>query len=292
MAVGQSTTGTVPNSIDVMVASARQIREHRGVMPQIVDKETLETGTGTDWREVAFERLADATSIGEGFAYRNDQQITDALLSGTPVVVGISVVWTKRMKARMNAKAYAQIGGLTGNAIQRKKAKDGITQLDSFSTSFGGAGTTLGIGYVDAAVAQIEGNATEPGEPPFYGVFHRHQIRDFNADLAPSGTYPIPSGISAEVISNGFGGRTLSGVQIFADSVVAPDSGGDFKGGVFAKNAIVLVQGHSLITEELKGEEMTRKQTEGHLMLDEYIYIERQDANGIEMYFDATAPTS
>jgi threonine synthase len=92
------------------------------VMPQIVDKETLETGTGTDWREVAFERLADATSIGEGFAYRNDQQITDALLSGTPVVVGISVVWTKRMKARMNAKAYAQIGGLTGNAIQRKKA--------------------------------------------------------------------------------------------------------------------------------------------------------------------------
>lgn len=291
MATGQTSTATVPNSLNTMVASARQIREQRGVMPQLVDKATLAKGTGLSWREVAFDRLSDATTIGEGFRYENDQQITDALISGTPVEVGISVVITKRVKDRIDSKAYSQIGGLAGNAIQRKKAKDGITQLDSFSTSFGGAGTTFASGYIHAAVAQIEGNATEPGEPPFYAVLHRHQIRDIEADLAPVGTYPIPDGISQEVIRNGFQGK-IGGAEVFADSVTAPDASDDFKGGVFAKRAIVLVQGYSLYSEELNGDDMKRKRATGMLMFDEYIYVERADSMGIELYFDALAPTS
>lgn len=291
MAVGQTTTGTLANSLNVMVASARQIREQRGVMPQLVDKATLAQGTGLTWREVAMQRLSDATTIGEGLSYDNDQQITDALINGTPVEVGISVVITKRVRQRIDKKALSQIGGLTGNAIQRKKAKDGITQLDAFSTSFGGAGTTFATGYVHAAVAQIEGNATEPGVPPYYAVIHRYQIRDIEADLAPVGTYPLPEGISAEVIRNGFQGR-LGGAEVFADSVTAPDSADDFKGGVFSKQAIVLVQGYNLYSEELDGDDMKRKRASGMLMFDEYIYVERADSMGIELYFDATAPTS
>lgn len=291
MAVGQTTTGTLENGLNVMVASARQIREQRGVMPQLVDKAKLAEGTGLTWREVAIQKLSDASTIGEGLSFDNDQQITDALINGTPVEIGISVVITKRVRQRLDRKALSQIGGLTGNAIQRKKSKDGITQLDSFSTSFGSAGTTFATGYIHAAVAQIEGNATEPGTPPFYTVLHRHQIRDIEADLAPVGTYPIPDGISQEVVRQGFRGN-IGGSEVFADSVTAPDSSDDFKGGVFSKQAIVLVQGYSLYSEELDGDDMKRKRATGMLMFDEYIYVERADSMGIELYFDATAPTS
>lgn len=290
MAGGQTTTGSTANSLNVMVAKARQIREQRGVMPQLVDKATLAEGTGLSWREVAFQRLSDATTISEGYKFENDQQITDALISGTPVEIGISVVITNRVKQRIDSKAYAQMGSLAGNAIQRKKAKDGITQLDAFSTSLGGGGT-LSIGYIDAATAIIEGNATEPGTPPFYTVVHRFQIRDFVADLAPSGTYPLPAGISAEVITTGRVGPTIGGTQVFHDSVTAPVSN-VFKGGVFSKEAIVLVQGYSLKREMLDGDDMKRKRASGFLLFDEYIYLERADSMGVEMNFDATQPTS
>jgi len=273
-----------------MVAKARSIRENRGVMPQLVSEETLAEGSGTAWREVAYQRLADASTISEGFSYDNDQIITDALLTGTPVEVGVSVVITNRVRQRIDRKAYAQIGALTGNAIQRKKSKDGITQLDSFSTSLGGGGT-LAIGYIDAATAIIEGNSTEAGVPPFYTVVHRFQIRDFVADLAPSGTHPIPAGISAEVIATGRVGTTIGGTQVFHDSVTAPTSN-VFKGGVFSKEAIVLVQGYSLKRETLDGDDMKRKRASGVLIFDEYIYVERADSMGVEMNFDATQPTS
>lgn len=288
MPIGVTQTATLADSLPTMLAAARQIREQEGVMPQLVDKARLAEGTGTAWREVAFSRLADATAIDEGVEFDAPQQLADSILTGTPVEVGGEVLLTDRVRKRIDRKAFAQTGSLLGHSMQRKKAKDGIVQLDSFSTSFGGAGTTFASGYVTAAVSNIEGNATERGVKPVYTVLHRHQIRDIEADLAPVGTYPIPSGISAEVISGGFNGR-LGGSEVFADSVKAPDSSDDFKGGTFAKESIVLVQGYDLYTEEQR---FPGRRATAVFMFDEYVYIERFDTGGVELYFDATAPVA
>lgn len=288
MSIGTNETTTLSNSLPTVVASARQVREQEGTMPQLVDKETLAEGTGLSWREVAFSRLPDATSVSEGDDFDQPTLLSDSLLTATPVEVGIEVIVTDRVKKRLDRKALKQTGSLAGNAMQRKKAKDGITQLDSFSTSFGGTGSTFAAGYVHAAVAQIEGNATERGIRPIYTVVHRYLIRDIEADLAPVGTYPLPDGISGSIVRNGFSG-TLSGSEVFADSVKAPDGSSDHKGGTFAKQSIVLVQGYDLYTEEQR---LAARRATAMFMFDEYIYVERFDTGGVELYFNATAPTS
>ena len=50
MAAGDTITQSLTDSLDTVVASARQIREFEGVMPNLVDKITLAEGTGLSWR--------------------------------------------------------------------------------------------------------------------------------------------------------------------------------------------------------------------------------------------------
>ncbi len=289
MPIGITETPTVADSLPSVVAKARQIREQEGVMPQLVDQAKLKEGTGTGWREVAFSRLSDAVTVSEGDEFDAPQQLADTLITGTPVEVGIEIIITDRVKKRIDKKALAQTGGLIGHGIQRKKAKDGITQLDSFGTfAFGSSGTTFASGYILSAVDSIEGNATERGVHPIYSVHHHFQRRALSNELASSGTYPIPEGISAQVIRANYSGP-IAGAEVFFDSVKAPDGSGDFKGGTFAKEAIVLVQGYDLYADE---ERLKSRRATAMYMFDEFIYIERADTMGVEQYMDAPAPTS
>lgn len=290
MTVGINETGGFGNAINIMLAQARSKREQDGVMPQLVDKATLSDNTGESWREAAFDRLPDAVTVAEGEEFDNPFKITNDLIKGTPVEVGIELIFTDKMKRRLDSKALGQVGSLAGNAMQRKKAKDGLLMLDSFSTSFGGTGVTFASGYIDAAVANIIGNATERGVAPIYTVIHPFQARALRADLIGGvGTYPLPEGISARVLEGGYTGMNIAGSSVFMDAVTAPDSAGDFKGGTFAKESIVLVQGKNLYKEE---ERLPGRRATAVYMFDEYVYIERADSMGVEQYFDAPAPTS
>jgi hypothetical protein len=289
MADGVSQANTLSNSLNTIVAQARVVREQQGVMPQLVDRERLAMGQGLTWREIAMQNLNDATPVSEGEEYDNPQQLAEALLTATPSEVGFELVLTDRMKKRVDKKVLGKTGGLAGASMQRTKSKDGITQLDSFSTSFGGSGTTFAEGYIESAVVTIEGNATEPGERPIYTVLHPFLKRDISAELAPIGAIAIPDGPTAALIKTGVDNGTYGGSQVFFDAVVAPDGSNDHKGGTFAKRAIVLVEGYDLYSES---ERLVGRRAEALYMFDEYIYIERFDTGGVEQYFNATAPTS
>ena len=58
MAVGNTLTGSLSDSLDTIVASARARREYDGVIPQLVDRVDLAPNTGTSWKEVLFEQHA------------------------------------------------------------------------------------------------------------------------------------------------------------------------------------------------------------------------------------------
>ena len=63
MAAGDTITQSLADSLDTVVASARQIREYEGVMPNLVDKVTLSEGTGTSWREISMRLSMPRTSL-------------------------------------------------------------------------------------------------------------------------------------------------------------------------------------------------------------------------------------
>ena len=290
MASGNTTTGSLADSLPTVISAARLVREFEGVMPQLVEKQTLGEGIGLSWNEISLAQLT-AQDITENTELDNPQQISDTLLTITPTVTGIETVITDRVAARISKNAYAKIGSLAQNGIQRKKDEDGLTMLDSFSNSYCGAGVTLTSGHISAGMGLITGNATEPAKPPFRCVLHPYQVHDIEDEIvAGVGTYNVGEGLTARVFSEGFRGM-IAGAQLYLDGNITEDSGNDMKGGVFAQEALVLVQGRSPRVTPVRAEEIGGGATKIY-HYDEYAYGERLDTWGVEIFSDATAPTS
>jgi len=293
MAAGDTITQSLADSLDTVVASARQVREQEGVMPNLVDKVTLEEGTGTSWREISMAQLT-AQAITETTRLDNPQQMSDTAFAITPTVVGIQTLITDRVAARVNKKSYAQLGSLAQNSIQRKKDEDGLAAIDGATTQLNTANASLASGFIAAAVYQISSNTTEPGNPPFRAVFHGFSLKDIWDELTAAvdtAERSDISGITARVFTEGLRGK-IAGCEIYEDGNLTIDDDGDAKGGVFAQEAIVLVQGRSPRTATIRREDIGGGATVMYLY-DEYAYGERSAGNWLfEVIADATAPTS
>jgi len=294
MAAGDTITQSLADSLDTVVASARQVREYEGVMPNLVDKVTLSEGTGTSWREISMAALS-AQNITETTTLDNPQQMSDTVFSITPTVTGIQTLVTDRVASRINSTSYAQLGSLAQQAIQRKKDEDGLTVLDGATTSLSGAGTTLASGVIAAAAYRISSNATEPGNPPYRCVLHGFQIKDLydelTAHIGTAAAGETSAGLTARVFEEGFRGK-IAGVEVYEDGNITIDGSDDAKGGVFAQEAIVMVQGRAPRTATVRREDIGGGATVVYLY-DEYAYGERSSGNWLfEVYSDATAPTS
>jgi len=227
----------------------------------------------------------------------NPQQMSDSLLTLTPTVAGIQTIVTDRVYRRLSSNVLAQIGVLGQNALQRKKDKDGLTQLDSFSTSLCGAGATLTVGHISAGQSRIFGNTTEPAPPGNVSVvLHPFQLKDIQDQLtvgitttASNGAGSV-DGMTAEMVRNGFSG-TLFNANVFTDGNISIDSSDDAKGAIFHQMAIILVEGHAPKAETRRRPDIGGGADEVFLY-DEFVYGERRDEWGYELYSDAAAPTS
>lgn len=291
MASGETYTQHLADSLPVAVASARIVREQVGVMSQIVSKETLATGTGTAWREVSFDKLT-AQNIGETDVIDNPQQLADTVFTITPTVTGIQTVITDRVASRISPKALAKTTSLAQNAIQRLKDTDGLAVFASASATHAGAGVTLTSGHLSAAINRISSDSTEPGNPPFRIVLHGHQIRDIEDEIIASmGTYPVAPGLTETVYQNGYRGP-IAGGNLHEDGNISVNSCCDARGGVFAQESVVMVQGRSPRIVMVRNEKLGGGATE-MLHYDEYAYGERSSGNWlIGVLSDATTPTS
>jgi len=291
MPSGYTTTSALADSLPTVISSARIIREYEGVMPNLVDKITLGEGIGLSWNEVSLSQLV-ATSVGESTKLNNPQQMVDTLFTVTPTVSGIHILITDRVSARLSKVAYAKTGQLGQNAIQRKKDDDGLAVFAGATTTLAGAGVSLTSGHIAAAGHRITSNTTEPGYPPLRFVAHGFQIKDLYDEIAAGvGTYPVPEGMTARVFTEKFRGM-IAGVEVFEDGNIAIDASDDARGGVFAMDGIVLVQGRSPRAETRREPDIGGGATSVFLY-DEYAYGERSAGNWLYgVLSDALAPTS
>jgi len=288
MAVGDTTTTQLADSLNTIVASARATREYGGVVPQLVDATTLDTGSGTSWKEILFAQL-NAMAITEQTRNDNPQAYVDSAITITPQMVQISTFITDKSRRNVSRKSLAQMGKLPGEALVRKEDQDGLTAMD-VSTQMGATGTPIQTGDVASARYLITSNPTEPGPLPVAGVFHGYVIKDMYDELvAGVGTYPIPEGATAQVFKTGFT-LPIASVSIVEDGNISIDSTPDAKGFVFSKMAWVLVRGMALKTET------ERKPGWGGggdllFMTSEYAYGQRGGGSwSREIIADATAP--
>ena len=285
-----TTTGALADSLPSVIAEARLVREYAGKMPQLVERHRLAEGSGLTWDEIRLEQLA-AMNITETTVLDNGQLLSDTLFSVTPAQVGVLTIITKRTMARVSKNVIGKVGGLAMNAMQRKKDEDGLTMLDGFSTSQPGAGATLQHGVISSFVNRISGNTTEPSYEPVYAILHPFQVKDLQDEIeAGLGTYTVPAGLSEQFYRMGFKG-SVSNAEVYIDGNITIDSSDDAKGGVFSRDALVLVEGMSLRPYN-EFDPAYGGGADKVFIYDEYAFGERRDLWGYEVYSDATAPTS
>ena len=301
MAVGNTITDSLADSIPTMIAAARIVREFAGVMPNLVDRQRLDENTGTVWNEVSMAKLS-AQAVTESTELDNPQQMSDTLLSITPTVIGVHTVITDRVALRISSNAYAQTGSLAQNAIERKKDADGLTAIDGASNKTGDGTAALDSSDITSASYRITSNTTEPAPAtaPISAVFHGFQLADIdnqlttpglalNLDAANTSGAPLTSGIAAEAFQNRYRG-TISGARLYEDGNLTISSN-KAKGGVFSQMALILVEGRSPYVETKRMPELGGGAT-ALFHYDEYAYGERSSGNWlVEVKSDAATPT-
>ena len=122
MATGDTTTGSLTQSMPYTIAKARQGREYEGTFMRTTDQTTLSEGEGLDFNEISIAAL-NAQAITETSTLNNPQQLADTLFSVTPLIAGVHIKATDRTWRRISkvVKSQADVGKLAQNALQRQK---------------------------------------------------------------------------------------------------------------------------------------------------------------------------
>ena len=290
MATGTNTTTNIDDTVRPMLAASRYTMEFVPVMKQLPRQERLPKGQGTGFKYPKWGTISDAQDLTQGIDITQSQRITDSIATITPTEVGQKVVITDRTIDTVTANMWTVIGKLMGDAMARKIDKDGLTMLDGFGTIIGAAGTALTHEHLAAARSAILGGAEPaPSNAPVFGVFHPHQLHPLYKDQAVAGTYPIPSGLTEKLIKSGQVDMSVAGVALKADGNLTKDASDDAKGGVFSKEALILV-----MDSAPRHYKEHRGSLRGWEVVDSiwYAYGEYKDDWGREMVFDSVTPTS
>ncbi len=277
---------SIGDVVDTVIAEARRTQMHRTVMEPLVRTYRVPRGVGDRLEIPKFGTVA-AAALTEGVDMTNPQTLTTSKVTITPAEVGAQIVLTDRALRTAKEDMARAAGRVLGDAIARKLDTDLLGLLDSFSSSLGGAGQSISMGHLRAAVSRLHG-ATEPAPRPFHAVLHPYQAHDLAADISPTGTYPVPAGISQTVLESHWVARAF-GVDVFQAGNLAVDSSDDAKGAVFSKEALVLVMFKDWAVERER--DASLRAWELNVVAD-YGLGEYADAWGVEMYFDASTPSS
>lgn len=324
MASGLTTIANLDNLRPTFIAEAQLLQEHKGVMTRLVATQKLPKGSGLSLNMPYLKPIV-ASDLTDGIEIASAQQITDENVSFTTSEKGLMVAWSKRTNYFISENFVRIAADLMAAAMEYKRDRDLLGQLDSFGGIAGAAGTAFTMGLGAAAVTAVrEGRAAQvtsgtstgrtgartTGDPPtgqpISIVLHERNRYDLAVQLGGLAAVAQGSAVAAAtgMTSVGTGGTsdyearwrhdhvvegiTINGAGFYIDNNLTIDGSDDVKGGVFSREAIqhITLQGiQDKVAESIDG------RVSYHTMWIEYGYGFYNDAWGRELYVDATAPT-
>ena len=291
-----TTTTELADTIPTIIEEARHTAQFQAVMAGLSWKITKEQGDGSTvnvpyWGEVT------AVNLSEGIDMTTSATMEDTNVQITPAEVGVKIILTdKLIRDNMN-DVKAAAGKILGAAMEKKRDKDLLGQIDDATTSIGSNSTTLTMGHVAAARALLGGNATTTGGPaplPYAVVHHPFTLLDLVDVVTPvvpvAGTLNVTgTPLTDSILLNYTIGR-LFGMPILEDGNldISTDTAG--KGGAFASGiggAIILATANEWSVEpqrdaSLRGWELN--------IVGEYGVGEYLAGWIVELHMDATTP--
>ena len=291
MAIQAATTGQLDDAQRIAIEQARYTTEHNAVMAGLVEHMRLQKGE----KSITVPKVGQMNAVGltDGIDLTTSEDIGMTSVSLTTSEVGLKVILTDKLVRQENEDVFRIVGRQMGEAMARKKDTDLLGLFSGFSEDLGG--NTIGFELSNAAA--FIGRAKADKVPnPMYIVVHPWSMFAIMASttlgLAQGGTYggsltsaAFPADLSQEFLKN-FYKFTLNGVPFFEDGNISVDGADDGIGGLFAKEALVLVESVGFNTERER--DASLRATELVVTAD-YGVFELDDAYGYALTFNAAA---
>ena len=258
-----------------------------GVMQGLIT--TFTDMTGLNPRVGHIYNQGTATTVGEDDDLTSSAFTPSADQTLTPAEIGLQYFLTdSRVESDIPENIRNDAGLELGLAAADKVETNLISNLGSLTGgSVGAAGTAITWGYLAATISQAR-YINKSNSVPLAAVIHEYQwaVLAKSASIAGATVAPAP-GFQEEITRTGFV-AVFSGVPIY-QSFQAPDSLDDFHGGVFPRPAIAIDWRRRVRVEPER--DASRRGWELNMSA-VYAHGVWRPTRGVEMYFDATAPTS
>mgnify|MGYP001616022567 CR=1 FL=1 len=171
-----TTVEELTNIVNAVRAKTVMTMQDPGVFPGVFEKVPVPAGNRS-YTEPKVTALT-ADPLTDGVDITKVQKLTDSLLTVTPTAIGLKCVLTRLGTITRSESIPALYSKAITNACKLLQDQDGCAMMDGFAKSIGGGSGTLSMGYLNAALANIRGNATEPDPDPAVFVFTPFQFND------------------------------------------------------------------------------------------------------------------
>ena len=285
-----SSTSNLSSGQKILVASAREAYEPAAPDPDLVENHRIPHGH-KQWDILTYARLTSAQALTEGVDLSSSQQLVANSLSITPAEHGIIATLSRRLIRRQgDTSVVSTAGKMLAASLRRRQASDVIALYDGFSQSSPGSGQTLDIATFRGAVAYLltdNSSSYGPAPLPLHAALHIEQISDIILDISdPGAVASARFGLSAEMMQRWWkGSDRLYGVQVFHSGNIERSSN-DYKGGLFAKEALAMVMANN--ADSTEQEDHSLPATE-YGIFQEWGEGERADVHGVEIYSNSAS---
>lgn len=281
---------TVDDVFETFIAEARTTMDDYGLVEKTFDRTTLPKNAGRAYNEPKLSRTT-AARWNEGEPHP-EATLTSTNLHITPYMSGLKVPITRRHMEMANENYGAKLGQAIGQALAVFKDTELITNFDTFTAELPGAGSAFTLGGARAAAARIFRGSGEPYKGnELFGILHSYQMHDL---LESVGNYSSGNptnadpGIPADLLKN-YEVTRLAGITFTKDDNIAADGSDDAKGGIYARQAVRLIDFNMPDTYKEENKDTGTWIFYGDQDFGHGIYV---NAWGVCILSDVTAPTS
>ena len=280
----ESTTTTLNDLLPQIVAEAMFQANEKSIMRGLVKNFTMPLNSGKSIVVPTYPKVS-AAAVAEGTDLSNTAVSTDGATL-TVSEVGVMTTVTDLALRTSSSNVIADVGKLFGEAIAARMDKDLTALFGSFSTGVGAADQTITVNKIFEAVANLRKNGVPATD--LACVLHPMVAYDLKAAI---GTQAFAGGdFQTEALRSGYVG-TLAGVPIFESSNMAdssdndPGTTGDYKGGLFHRDALGLAMMQDIQIEQQRDASLRATELVATAV---YGKGEIFDSYGIEMEFDSS----
>ena len=281
-----ATTGNLENAQRIIIAAARFTEEHHAPAMGLIESFHLPRGA----KQVTVPKVGQMSmsDLVDGQDIIDEEEIGMTTVDLTAAEVGAKIILTDKLVRQSAANVMSIVGRQLGEGMARKKDNDVTALYSGFSTDIGASGRTMSLANVAEAVAVAKGS--QYGSQ-IYINHHPFTVFDLAKEAAATaGTYPIPSGFSADLLANFWSGiRPVYGVPIFEDGNITRTTVAATVGFIGDKSAMAVLKSVDTRTERQRDASLRATEL---VLTSDYGVFELDDSKGAGLTLDSTTPAT